>query len=1141
MNDKETLDLLVQKYNALRNLISGRDCPTIVYVSRTKRTHELARRLTEDGVSALPFNGKMEAADKIANQEAFLKNQVQVMVATSAFGMGVDKKDVGLVIHYDISDSLENYIQEAGRAGRDPSEKAECFVLFNNGDLDKHFILLNQTRLSIGEIQQVWKAIKDLTRGRPQVTCSPLEIARQAGWETSGQEMETRVKSAISALENAGYVRRGRNVPHVYASGIQAASMAEAGGRVRASSLFSEEQKMTALRILQFLISRRSIAKAGNDEAETRVDYLADILGLEKRDVVENIQLMRREGLLADTQDMSAWILKTDTENKSAQILKRFIALEDFLLLRMAGDGVRRLDLKKLNEEAAAQGLDASVRDLRTLLYFWSIKNWVRKEEDRERDVAEVVLTGEESAAWARFARRQDLARYAVESLYRKAQAQPGDGNEATLVNFSLVGLLREYETRNQRAGQMRMETNANPATLQDLQDALLYLSKIGAMRLEGGFLVLYNGMEIHRLQMDNRVRYKAEDYRMLDEFYRQKIQQIHIVGEYANMMVRNYQEALEFIRDYFRMPYRKFIAKYFKGERLAEISRNITPKKYQELFGSLSAVQERIIRDDASRVIVVAAGPGSGKTRVLVHKLASLLLLEDVKHEQLLMLTFSRSAATEFRKRLTALVGNAARYVEIKTFHSYCFDLLGREGTLEESGQVIGKAIAMIESGEVEPARIRKSVLVIDEAQDMDAQDAELVRLLIRNNEDMRVIAVGDDDQNIYEFRGSDAGYFRQLLEIPGAVQYEMTDNYRSAGAVVALENAFARTMTGRMKTTPLAAVREEAGKVDLIREAGAFFERAVAECVVKNWKGKSGGVLTSTNEEALRVYTLLKKAGVKAKLIQSLDGFRLSSLMELRYFLNKIDGDLQEPVISTALWEKAKKETEDRWKGSAAMEILRNLWKDFEASCPGRYRSDLKEFLLESSVDDFYDDDRETLMISTVHKAKGREFDQVWMMTRGRFALPEEKRRVYVGLTRARDELYLFCDTGGFDGMEAPGITHARDERIWEAPEEIMMQLTHRDVHLGYCRQKKEVISSLRAGLPLGIQFPYLTAKSQGRDVRVARLSKACEERIAALKGKGYQETGAEIRFIVAWKGEEDPEECWVILPNLTMRKGN
>lgn len=97
-----------EKYNALRSLVSAKQCPTIVYVSRPRRTYEIAEKLTSDGFKALPYNGKMEPNDKIANQEAFMNNETSIIVATSAFGMGVDKSDVKLVVHYDISDSLEN-------------------------------------------------------------------------------------------------------------------------------------------------------------------------------------------------------------------------------------------------------------------------------------------------------------------------------------------------------------------------------------------------------------------------------------------------------------------------------------------------------------------------------------------------------------------------------------------------------------------------------------------------------------------------------------------------------------------------------------------------------------------------------------------------------------------------------------------------------------------------------------------------------------------------------------------------------------------------------------------------------------------------------------------------------------------------
>lgn len=137
----------------------------------------------------------------------------------------------------------------------------------------------------------------------------------------------------MAALENAGYVKRGMNVPHVYATSILVKDMAEASFKIERSPVFNGKQKENAKRIIKSLISSRSIADAGNDDAESRVDYLADILGIPKEDVVTSINLMRQEGLLADSMDMSAYILKTDTENRSAQILNRFAKLEEFLLI----------------------------------------------------------------------------------------------------------------------------------------------------------------------------------------------------------------------------------------------------------------------------------------------------------------------------------------------------------------------------------------------------------------------------------------------------------------------------------------------------------------------------------------------------------------------------------------------------------------------------------------------------------------------------------------------------------------------------------------------------------------------------------------------------------------------------------------
>lgn len=804
------------------------------------------------------------------------------------------------------------------------------------------------------------------------------------------------------------------------------------------------------------------------------------------------------------------------------------------MLDQLTDEGID-FDLKDLNERALAEGIaTSSVKKLRTLLYFLTIKSYVRKSESGISKTIRLVPSMDLPRLETKYQSRIDICHFILELLYAKANQLDIAEQEGKPVQFSLIELYHAY------IASPNLTTNKDTTSLTDIEDALLYLSKIGALKLEGGFLVLYNGMEIKRLITDNRIKYKVDDYRFLDEFYKQKIRQIHIVGEYANLMVRDYQAALQFVQDYFQMDFRKFVTKYFKGERIQDIDRNITPQKYHQLFGELSDKQSQIINDADSKYIVVAAGPGSGKTRVLVHKLAALLLLEDVKHEQLLMLTFSRAAATEFKKRLIELIGNAANFVEIKTFHSYCFDLLGKIGSLEGVDDVVKNAAEMIKNGEVEQGKIVKSVLVIDEAQDMDANEFDLISAMMQANDDMRVIAVGDDDQNIYAFRGSDSKYLRTLIENRGATKYEMTENYRSGATIVALANSFAKTIQDRMKLAPVEAVREDCGIVRITHHHEKHMETAVVNEVISTQGNSQCCILTNTNDEALRLLGLLTKSGIRAKLIQSLDGFRLYNLVEVRYFLKKIDAGLKSPVISNDLWNRAKEHLFDAYAGSPCLEICGNLIRDFEETNPTKYRTDLEEFIRESNYEDFYPDDHEIVFISTIHKAKGREFDTVYMMLDGNTAATdEEKRKLYVGMTRAKNALYIHCNTELFSAIAIPEIEYIEDQNCYEEPTELTLQLTHRDVVLDFFKGKKELLLKLRSGMALSLIDCYLLAKLNGKTVRIAKLSKACKDRIESLLSKGYCPVSAEIRFIVAWKKEGDADETPVVLPDIHFQK--
>lgn len=1173
------------KYNLLRSLVEQADCPTIIYVSRTKRTRELAQKLTRDGISALPYNGKMDADEKIHNQDAFMSDKVRIIVATSAFGMGVDKSDVGLVIHYDISDSLENYVQEAGRAGRDPHLNAKCYVLYSDEDLDKHFILLNQTKLSISEIQQVWKAVKDFTKQRPHVSCSALEIARQAGWDDSVSDIETRVRTALSALEQSGYIERGNNIPHVYATGITVKNMDEARLRLTESPLFSEDEMKNAIRIIKSLITQKHIAKAQDSEAESRIDYLADILGLSKRDVISSVDRMRQEGILADTRDISAYLQDiSDKQRKPQQMLENFAKLERYILEHIPDESLH-ITYKQLNDNAVHDGINTSTeKKIRTLLYFLAVKGYAHKKEDGVRNLI-VTRDKDIETIIKRFERRIEVCRFIIERLYSLAEENSKtiteesnnssseeknpseekglgkasgatDNKKEKPLQFSVVELLNDLKSSNQS-----LFSDFSSLQLEDVEEALLYLSKIGAMKLEGGFLVLYNAMAIKRTK-ELRLRYKQEDYRMLNEFYKQKIQQIHIVGEYANLMVRDYDAALQYVQDYFQMDYHCFISKYFKGNRETEIERNVTPSKYKQLFGMLSKRQKEIIDDHESRCIVVAAGPGSGKTRVLVHKLASLLLLEDVKHEQLLMLTFSRAAATEFKQRLMQLIGNAAHFVEIKTFHSYCFDLLGRVGNLDEAGDVVKQAAEMINNGEVEPNRISKTVLVIDEAQDMSKDDYALVSALMKANEEMRVIAVGDDDQNIYEFRGSNSRYLYELTQTEHSRFIEMTENYRSLRHIVDTANDFARNIRQRIKSTPIISMSQEDGEVRIVKHPyeiqgkKVYMYQPILEDVTRlqgsntskeadvssRKKNETISILTQTNEEAVIMLALLHSHNIKAKLVQSMDGLRFWNLAEVRYFLKKIDQGIKEtksPIIPDDIWEATKQLTFQKYATSQALPYLRRSLQVFEQTNRAKYYSDLREFVFESSVEDFCNIPKSDIVVSTIHKAKGHEFDHVLMLiTHPEHPTDDILRRYYVGMTRAKRTLTIHTNGNLFDSLKS--AQHLYDAQAYDEPNEIVLQLSHKDVNLGFSKPHKDAILSLRSGMPLTYHDHCLCLPSTGRDI--AQVSIKMKEKLGKWELKGYKVTAARIRFIVAWKSKDAPrdeKESAIVLADLVMEK--
>ena len=513
---------------------------------------------------------------------------------------------------------------------------------------------------------------------------------------------------------------------------------------------------------------------------------------------------------------------------------------------------------------------------------------------------------------------------------------------------------------------------------------------------------------------------------------------------------------------------------------------------------------------------------------------------MEDIKHEQLLMLTFSRAAATEFRQRLTALMGGAVRYMDIKTFHSYCFDITGRVGSLENSADIVRQAAEMISAGEVEQGQITKTVAVIDEAQDMDENEFALIKALMERNEDMRVIAVGDDDQNIYEFRKSSSKYMSSLITEYGAAHYSMTDNYRSARRIVALANAYAARITHRLKDEPIRAVRDADGAVKLIKHAARNMDIPVADCLQATWHGGTAAIITNTNEDALRMLGLLTNRGIPARLIQSGDGFRMSQLAEVKMFckLLKFESADDSPIIPESAWNSAR----ERLRGgiyadSACLETVLNMLAKFEEVSNGAlYRSDFETFIFESAYETFTPQEQDAVTISTIHKAKGREFDNVYiMLNQSDDSTDQERRKIYVGITRAKNELYVHYNSAIFDDISSDGAEHESDTRNYPEPEELEMQLGMKDVFLDFFIGKKADVFKLKSGDELEIRGDFLYANGK----RLVIPSNAVREKLAGLRERGYRPYRAQVNFIVEWVKKETGESAAVILPDIRLRR--
>ncbi len=1028
----------------------------VVYCATRGETERVADFLKQQGLSAERFHAGLSPEEKRDIQERFRVGELRIIAATNAFGMGIDKPDIRLVVHGDIPGSLENYLQEAGRAGRDRAH-AHCVLLFAAEDVERQFSLSARSRLARHEIGAVLKALRrlnDRLKKTGTVVATSGEIVRaerDQEFERDSATDDTRVKTAVSWLEEAALLSREENRVQVFPSSLTIRSVAEAEAILATAAITGTRRK-------QLLDITRHLINAPPDQGIS-TDELAGISGLTGTKLNQAMADLEALGVARNDVVVTVFV-HVAVEGHSQQRLAQAAQVETALIALMReadpdADGAEGapLHLAETCQALRNQGHGAIRPDIVEKL-LRSIGSDGRDQDGgkgslRLRKVSRNTLAVTLQRSWPALEETARLRRQGAELLlvHLLGKLPKGSRGKDVQVETTMGDLLSAL------TGDALLRNSGVQDMTKLMDRALLWLHEQEVVTLGKGLTVFRQAMTVHLNPSGGQ--FSAQDFFPLEEHYTEQTIQTHVMAAYAERGLATMDQAIRLSEDYFVLERDTFLNRWMPG-KAAEIRRQTTGASWKAIVESLNnQTQQKIVSDPRDETnVLVLAGPGSGKTRVLVHRIAYLIRVRREDPRGILVLTYNRHAAAEIRIRLRHLIGDDANMVTISTCHALAMRLVGASfagavgETTHDFDGIVLEAVRLLNGeglSKAEAEAQRETLIqghrwiLMDEYQDIGPEEYALIAAVAGRSledKDLRIslFAVGDDDQNIYAFAGASIRFIRQFEADYSARPEFLIENYRSTRHIIAAANAIIAPAAARMKarhdiaidrkrtTAPhggeMAALDPVAqGRVqvldcpsgDMAQAMAAIDELVRLSQLVPDWSWSRAAIIGRDWRRLIPVRAYAEMLGIPVEMAnESLPS--IWRLREMQQFIDVLRRDPTRLLSVGELLDALNAIPSNRWTDLIGEGIAALAKELANQSMPV---PDLVEWFAEWARD--ARNEQRGLLLLTAHRAKGLEFDDVVILNGGwdkasqgeDFDAP--RRLFYVAMTRARRSLTI------------------------------------------------------------------------------------------------------------------------------------